>query len=133
MDTLYITWEDKFLTQVDSIDKQHRLLVEQLNLTYTFYEGKEINTALDALERFVITIRNHFAAEEVLMLQKGYPSSPEHKQLHNKLLHQLEKLYEFIREDKAVLNLEVFDFLKSWLLDHIVNSDRELGKFLNLK
>ncbi len=133
MDTLFIKWEDRYHTNVESIDKQHKLLVEQLNLTYDFFATGEMSTAINALERFVITIRNHFSAEEMLMRNKAYPACEEHKLLHNKLLHQLEKLYKFIRDDKAVLNLEVFDFLKSWLLDHILNSDQELGNFLILE
>ncbi len=133
MDNNFIIWKDKYLTNVESIDKQHKLLVEQLNLTYKFYLENELETATDALERFVITIRNHFAAEEALMENKEYPATEEHKTLHFKLLHQLEKLYGFIRDDKAVLNMEVFDFLKSWLIDHIVRSDQELGNFLNSK
>ncbi len=129
----FIDWDEKYIVGVDSIDKQHKLLVDQLNTTFVFFNEDKILIALDALERFVVTIENHFTAEEIMMQKREYPAADEHYILHAKLLHQIKKLYEFIREDKAILNLEVFDFLKSWLLDHIQQSDKELGNFLNLQ
>ncbi len=129
----FIDWNEKYIIGVDFIDKQHKLLVDQLNTTFVFFNEDKILIALDALERFVVTIENHFIAEENMMKKRGYPAADEHYILHTKLLHQIKKLYEFIREDKAILNLEVFDFLKSWLLDHIQQSDKELGIFLNLQ
>ncbi len=131
--TSLIHWEKDLIVGIESIDKQHFLLTNQLNLAFELYKENNTKESLDALERFVLTIKNHFASEESIMQSNSYPNFDEHCSLHTKLFEQINKLYHFLVEGKSVLNDEVFDFLKSWLLDHIKQSDRELGIFLNLR
>ena len=84
---------------------------------------------LDGLISYTAT---HFAAEERLMQQHAYPAIAKHKVEHAALVKQALEIQKNFKEGKA-LPQNLLQFLKDWLMKHIVGEDKLYGPFLNSK
>lgn len=73
----------------------------------------------------------HFAREEKLMEKHGYDRMEGHKLEHRELADNAKDLYaQFHAGDDGVLDI-LLPFLRNWLTDHIMRSDKRLGDALN--
>ena len=73
----------------------------------------------------------HFQTEEIYMNQFNYPDYEKHKNEHEQFVA---KVYDFqakFKQGTLMLSLDVMDFLKSWLKDHIVGSDKKYSACFN--
>jgi hemerythrin len=74
----------------------------------------------------------HFAHEEELFLRTGYPGFEWHRLQHRALTITVKEIYEdFQLSDSEALPRQVLLFLKHWLYDHIMGSDRAFGVYYN--
>jgi hemerythrin-like metal-binding protein len=79
---------------------------------------------LGLLQYLVDYTKTHFAEEEQLMRQAGYPELARHQGVHQRLLEQVAALQ---REAAAGVKLEpyeVTEFLADWLRHHIGEVDQ---------
>ena len=127
----FFVWTDKYSVGIQEVDDQHKRLVELVNDLYeamTAGRGSEVlGTVFNTLLAYT---RTHFAEEEKLMQQCGFPGFSEHKQLHERLTQQVIDLGEQFREGKSSLTVHVATFLKDWLVKHIQGTDRKYVPFL---
>ncbi len=127
-------WDGTYSVKVSQFDTQHKKLVGMLNdLHSAMKEGKSkeiMGKTLDDLIAYTVT---HFADEERLMKQHGYPEYDAHKAEHDKLTQQALKLQSEFKAGKAGVNMEVLNFLRDWLKNHIMGTDKKYGPFLNTK
>ena len=66
----------------------------------------------------------HFAHEERLLEEAGYSKLKQHQSQHRKLLQRVERLqFEFDQQGKRITT-EVREFLKFWLVNHILKDDK---------
>ena len=73
-----------------------------------------------------------FAREEKLFAQTGYPATAPHKHEHDALTRQvLEVQRKHAAGSATTLSLEVMQFLKNWLINHIQGSDQKYRAHLN--
>src|SRR5271167_4548385 len=95
----FMAWKDSWIVGVQEIDAQHKNLVSLLNKLHqamTQGEGKDaLGSILDSLVSYT---KAHFAAEERLMQQSGYPDFIAHKREHTSLA---EKVLNFQRTFKS--------------------------------
>jgi hemerythrin len=75
--------------------------------------------------------RYHFTAEERLMQKYNYPEFREHQAEHVKLAGQVEHFINDYAEGETQIDDKVMEFLKHWLVDHILNTDVAFGLFLS--
>jgi hemerythrin-like metal-binding protein len=127
-------WDDSFRVGVDEVDRQHHRLVELVNELHREMSGRRGTEALGRiLEGVVDYTKNHFAYEEKLMREHGYPQFQEHRAGHEKLTAQvLEFQRRFAAGDANMLST-LLAFLCEWLTGHIKGADRAFGPFLNEK
>jgi methyl-accepting chemotaxis protein/hemerythrin len=71
--------------------------------------------------------------EEGLMQTHGYPDRANHLKQHTDLKATVVKLQGEVAAGKAMITIEVMRFLKDWLSNHIMVTDKALGKFLSSK
>lgn len=121
-----ITWNDTLSVGVASIDAEHQELVGLLNAFYEAMQAKDgvgvLGNTLDALIEYT---KFHFANEERLFAKTGYPDAVAHKKEHDKLAQQvLEVQARYKAGQTDALSLEVVDFLKRWLVNHIQGTDK---------
>lgn len=130
-----MVWNDKLSVGVPSIDAEHKKLVGMVNELYDAIQaghGKDVlSKILDGLIDYTAT---HFAHEERLFAETGYPAAAEHKKLHDDLKKQvLEIQAKFKSGASGTLSLEVLNFLKNWLIVHIQGTDKKYSPHLNAK
>ncbi|WP_421170143.1 bacteriohemerythrin [Aeromonas dhakensis] len=119
-------WNEAFMVQVPSMDNQHLGLFEAMNRLYQAVIDKSPaqlrKQRLDELLKLAI---QHFADEERVMEQAGYPELRRHKQEHARLLAELDTLMQRNGPDDEEFNMELLVFLKNWLLNHISKVDKQ--------
>jgi hemerythrin len=129
-----IAWEDKLSVNIKEIDEQHKNLINLVNEMHDAMKaGKGNDTIGKVLSGLVDYTKMHFATEERLMNAHGYPEYLKHKKEHDDLTRKAVDLQNQFQSGKAVLNLEVMQFLRDWLTKHIMGTDKTYGPFLNGK
>lgn len=125
-------WMKKYEVNVESIDTQHKKLVELLNkLAEEMSQGKGsdvLNAIFNELADYTIY---HFSDEEKYFDQINYPLSDEHKEKHRLFIEQLSGFRADFEIKKIGVSIEVMRFLKDWLIEHISKTDMGLGRMLN--
>jgi hemerythrin len=127
----FFVWTDKYSVGIQQIDDQHKRLVELVNDLYeamTAGRGSEVLGTV--FNNLLVYTRTHFAEEETLMQQCGFPGFSEHKQLHERLTQQVIDLGEQFRDGRNSLTVPVATFLKDWLVKHIQGTDKKYVPFL---
>ena len=129
-----ITWNDSLSVNVEEIDKQHQKLVQIINdLHDAMREGKEKEVLGNVLTRLIDYTSCHFSTEEKYFDKFGYPDSDPHKKEHIYFLEEVLEFKKAFDEDKVLLTIELMNFLKDWLTNHMQGSDKKFGLFLNEK
>jgi hemerythrin len=128
-------WTDKLSVGVAALDEDHKKLVGMLNELFDGMQagrGKEqVGKTLDGLVSYT---KVHFAREEKFFAQTGYAASVEHKKEHDDLTKQVIDVQQKYKAGATTtLSLEVMNFLKNWLINHIQGSDQKYGPHLNAK
>jgi hemerythrin-like metal-binding protein len=131
----FMEWNDKMSVGVESLDKDHQKLMKMVNELHDAMKaghGKEpLGKILDALTNYT---RVHFAREERFFVQTDYPAAAEHKKQHDELTRQVVDVQQKYKDGAtSLLTVEVMNFLKDWLLNHIQGSDKKYGPYLNSK
>ncbi len=121
-----ITWSDNYSVKVSTIDNQHKKLVEIINnLHDAMKTGKGKEAIGKTLNELVSYTKYHFSAEEEMMKKHNYPGFIAHKREHDLLTQKVVDFENDFRAGKSLLTLEVMNFLKKWLVDHILNTDKQ--------
>jgi len=120
-----IDWTDDFKTGIESVDTQHRHLVEIVNkFDEAAKRGKGSRIMNEILSELLGYTAEHFAAEEKILEDAGYPKLKQHRSQHRQLLQKVERLqFEFDQQGKRI-TVEVREFLKYWLINHILKEDK---------
>jgi hemerythrin-like metal-binding protein len=127
-----MTWDDGLSVGVKTLDDQHKRLIELLNqLHRSKASGKGDSTTRSVLNELLAYTVDHFACEERLFEQHGYPVAADHRQQHEILKGQVVDFATAFEAGKASLSAELFLFLRGWLNGHIRASDRGYGPFLS--
>ncbi len=127
----FIEWNEKLTIGHAQIDSQHQQLVRMVNeLHDAMAAGKGRDLLKPLLDRLVQYTRTHFAAEESFMQQSRYPDYAEHKGQHETLTRQVVELKQQFDAGSKHLSIDVMNFLRRWLQDHIMNSDRKVAQHI---
>lgn len=126
-----IDWTDALSVGIASIDDQHKKLVELLNALHdSSVTGKGNEQIKGILQELVGYTVNHFAYEEKLFAEHGYPETDSHKEAHVALTSQVGKFNEEFQAGNAKLSGDLFKFLRTWLNGHIRGTDKLYGPYL---
>jgi hemerythrin len=126
-----IIWDDRFNLQVEEIDRQHRRLVDIMNRLIAIQDEKASDDDIaDILGAMTSYLGYHFATEEQMMLDHGYPELESHREEHQTFVTQTAYFIATYREGGASLKSDILLFLKEWLVEHISKSDGAFGDFL---
>lgn len=122
----YIEWSEEFSVGLEEIDAQHHVLVDCLNRLHdAIHERKSNDEVVTVLGTLGDYTRIHFAVEEALMRVFEYAEYETHKAEHEKLLAQFTEKADKCHSGKVSANLELLQFLRSWLTDHIIHGDKK--------
>jgi len=127
-------WSNEYSVNIKQIDEQHKVLI---NLINDLHDKMKVGKAKESLGNILDELVNytvyHFKHEENLFSSYGYPESDNHKQVHQTLIRQVKELKNNFDSGKTILSMEVMDFLKGWLGNHILGTDKKYSSYLNSK
>ena len=118
-------WTEDMSVRNRKMDAQHRKLVELVNRLYGAMRSGQANDVIGSvLDELVEYTANHFADEESLMKVHRFPGLEAQRAQHRDLVKQALELQEQFRGGQP-LGSRVFNFLKGWLVNHIMNEDKK--------
>jgi hemerythrin len=121
-----MSWNSTLATGIASIDAQHQQLVVYVNDLYdamTQKKGREVTGKI--LTQLVDYTVKHFAHEEQWFAKAGYPDTQAHVKEHVDLTNQVKAFGAAFASGKATVDSELMNFLRSWLMNHIMKSDKK--------
>lgn len=124
-------WRDDYSVKIPSIDAQHQRLVAILNeLHESMVSGHGAERLRAVLGELVAYTAEHFAYEEALFAEHGYPNAAAHTAEHQRLVEQVLEFKRKYEGGQAAINMALMKFLKDWLIKHILGSDKAYGGHL---
>ena len=129
-----LDWNESLSIAIQIMDFQHKHWIRLINeLHEAMLRGKGSGAIDQTLDKALGYTRLHFAAEERLLAENGYPAYPQHKKLHDDFVGSLLCLKERLGEGHTVLAMELITEMQDWLRQHIQNADRQYAVFLKQK
>ncbi len=127
-----ITWTDEVLSvNIPSIDDQHKKLIHLIN---EFYRNISIQSSKESIFKLIKALKEytvfHFSTEEQYMKQYGYPEYIEHKAEHDRFVQRVLDFEDRYKNGKLILTLEITNFIKNWVSNHIKTTDKKYSDFL---
>jgi len=133
----HFAWDDSFSVDIESLDKQHKNIVRGINtLSESIKNGVKTKIFLFKLFKALKAYADlHFGFEEKLLEENKYSELYEHLLEYKEFVRKLNTLQHAFdsKEDAVMIELEMMDFLKDWLIGHIMMTDRKYTKFLQQK
>ena len=127
----YIPWNPALETGNAEVDEQHRALyalVNDLNAAALVdIDDTQIAHQLARILRYAVT---HFATEQALMEESGYPRAEAHMAIHNDFADAAEELARAYGSGTGTSAVELAIFMQDWLETHIREEDRPLVEYL---
>ncbi|MGR9051813.1 MAG: bacteriohemerythrin [Gammaproteobacteria bacterium] len=128
-----ITWDDKLILGIDSVDKQHKRLIDLINrLDEAVAVGLDPNTLVETVDALLDYTVYHFSYEEQLMQRAGYASNllRQHRDEHKEFIEKMRSARNEAIDDPSKLPEELLDYLVNWISHHILKTDKHMASSL---
>ncbi|MEW8506496.1 MAG: bacteriohemerythrin [Candidatus Thiodiazotropha sp.] len=123
--------DDRYGTNVDLCDTQHKELFDRVNALNDAVTGKDridIGNRLDNLVDFVV---RHFETEERLMEERGYNGIDHHRHEHDLLVRTCTDIQNKFHAGEMEIEDATMKYIKNWLDHHIPVIDKLYGPALS--
>ncbi|HMA64703.1 MAG TPA: bacteriohemerythrin [Chitinispirillaceae bacterium] len=128
----FMEWNDSMSVGVQQIDNEHKKLVDLVNtLNDSMKNGKSKEALQIVFSELVDYTIEHFSNEELLMQKVNYSNITVHKREHDELTKKVRVLKDDFISGKMMVSIEVRDFLKNWIVNHIQKTDKLYTKAMN--
>ena len=131
-----LEWNEEFETGITEIDEQHLILVNAIN---DASEKLSEDMSVDLLEQITMDLLSyalyHFETEEEIMKRYGYASKDcdranKHYMEHRYFSSKAHAIREKLKSGEMISAKDLIGFLQSWLINHILHTDKDLGVFV---
>ena len=127
-----ITWKNDYSVNIAIIDQQHKKLVELINELHDAMLNKQTKeTTGIIIDELIKYTDSHFSTEEKYFEQFNYPDTVNHKRVHNNFVNKVVSFKKDFENGKVLISMEIINYLKEWLLKHILVTDKKYTNFLN--
>lgn len=127
----FFRWQDSYSVGVESIDEQHKKLIKMMNdLHASMMAGKSKEVLQNIFDELFEYTAYHFSSEEELMKEYGFPETEEHGKLHNNFVERVRRFKEDAEKGGLFISIDVMDFLRDWLSNHILKVDMDYARYL---
>lgn len=127
-------FDAEFKLGVDSVDKEHVILVNMLNTVHLMIDQ---GNKQQAIEYFSLTLANyvttHFANEENFMRTIGYPQVDEHAKVHENFKITFRTALPHLATYDDVMFRAALTDAFIWIINHIGRTDRKFAQFYQAK
>jgi hemerythrin len=129
-----LEWSSNLSVNVAEIDTQHKKLIEMINeLDSAMKQGKGRTILGGIINGLIEYAGSHFATEEKYFDQFRYPESHSHRSAHTEFVKNVSKFKDNFDKGSLSITIEVMNFLKDWLRNHILRDDKKYTPYFNQK
>lgn len=126
-----LSWSKQYLIGNDLIDSEHEELFRLINAFHDHWaENRDRQDIAKVLNQLIVYAEMHFRHEETIMETAGYPKLVEHQEIHESLVDTIFELHKSYMEESLRLEMDTMKFVRSWLIDHILENDYRFRDFL---
>lgn len=124
---------EAYVTGIELVDEEHKELFRIIGEVYHVIEEEYLHDKYDEIVHLLEELKNytkfHFADEEKYMQSIQYQGLAAQKRAHDAFVARLEEMnFEHIDEHQQETLEEMMEFLTEWLVNHIMHSDKRIGK-----
>ena len=120
----HFLWKPEYSVGVEFVDTQHKKLIGIINqLSDAMAAGRGREVLGPILDELVLYTKRHFADEEKFLANFRYSDLAAHTAVHRSMTNQVIALRAKFNTGPIGNTVEVFNFLKAWLRDHILQRD----------
>jgi len=124
-------WDPSYRIGVDVIDRQHQKLFGIGNRFYNAWRQRVRGAALSRIfDELIEYTAYHFAEEERLMQEIGYPALPQHRANHEELVELVNHYRMQLKSRAPGAEKQALEFVRTWLRAHVLDADRKIGVYL---
>lgn len=130
----WMEWIQEYSVNIAGIDEQHKKLIGIINEVHQSLstEGSKKEAVNKVIGELYDYTKYHFSAEEELMRKFSYPQYINHKSAHDTFIMRVAEFQDEFRKGRIlVLNVELSQFLRDWLYNHILTVDKQYSSFFN--
>jgi len=121
-------WTDKYLLNIDAIDKQHKVFFELWDKECReadLNNNEQLSEIIHKLEDY---ITNHFSTEEKILINSGFKEVNNHINQHKYFIQKVNEMKMEQKYMNALLFEKISAFIKKWFLNHIMQTDKTYQK-----
>lgn len=129
-----INWKNEYSVGVAEIDNQHQKLLAMINRLIK--EQKQLTdpmTIAELLTEMTEYAEEHFRTEEFLMAEHDYELKSEHELQHHSFIQETRAFMNATDIGPNILSNALLDYLGSWLVEHILETDMKYKNFFQNK
>lgn len=123
-------WKDEFRTGIESIDAEHRWLMDSVNDFDDKCRKEEVDAASKLFENIKDYLQEHSKNEENLMIRYNYPDYAAHSANHKKIALIAFDLEDRYRRNGVISSAEIKGFIIDYFYRHIMVDDKKFGEFV---
>lgn len=125
--TQTIKWTTDYSVIIEEMDQQHRALFRLINDLAITDNAKDLNEIVHELISYT---EYHFEEEELLLQKNNYPELEAQKKAHRMFVS---KITNVTLTQLMSNKMELLNFLRDWLVQHIMKMDRKYGEYISTK
>ncbi len=123
----YMVWDEAAMATGNSvIDTDHKALVRYVNdLGKAMLRGEShaiVGSILNGLAKYTM---EHFAREEEIWRSHKLNNFAQHKKQHDDLVARVKDVVAKFNAGTLAVNADLMEFLRDWLANHIMKTDRQ--------
>jgi hemerythrin-like metal-binding protein len=132
MATSLFKWKNDFSVGIKELDDQHKSFFEIINRLGEAAGGNKgvvvVGPVLKELKEYS---RHHFTEEENWLKVIGFPGLQYQEQQHAFFIAQVTDLQDKYSKGDGNIPLSTLEFIRDWLLSHILEYDKKYGTFMH--
>lgn len=131
MNSADLKWDESMSVKSDNIDKQHKQLFSILNRLAKPEASSNGDVYVKILNELTEYFVVHFKDEIEYMAQYNYPDIDAHSEEHKEFIKKVSLFnFKFDKQKTPTNALQVFDFIKEWLVNHVMDSDMQYSRYI---
>ncbi|MFB1010685.1 MAG: bacteriohemerythrin [Thiopseudomonas sp.] len=125
----HIVWTSELDIGIEVIDNQHRRIVDYINDLYDANQSKDRAQIAAVIEQLIEYTLSHFAFEEELQEQAGYPFVKAHQKVHQLFARRVGEFQQRFELGEDVAE-PLLTLLRTWLINHIRRDDADYSQLV---